>query len=157
MDGKVRQRLDLFFATGLGLGFLRGPTGTYGAILGLGLYALLARWVPLMVHAGLAVPLFFYSVLSAGSAARQLGNKDPKEVVCDEIFGQWFTLLWLPFHWPTALIGLLAFRFFDIVKPFPARRLEHLPGGWGIVMDDLMAAIYAHLLLQVLFHFRILH
>jgi len=153
----MKQRWYRFYATGFGLGYLRGPTGTYGAAFGLLLYTLLARWEPLWLHALLAAPLFFLSVKAADSAAGQLGKKDPKEIVCDEIFGQWCTLLLFPFHWKSALVGLLAFRFFDITKPFPARRLEHLPGGWGIVMDDLMAAVYAHLLLQALFHYKVLH
>lgn len=147
----------MLLATGLGLGYLRGPTGTYGAALGLAFFLLLSLYTPAWLPALLAIPGFFLCVASAGHAAKKLGNEDPKQVVCDEICGQWITLLFFPLHWQFLLAGFLAFRFFDIVKPFPARRFEHLPGGWGIVMDDLMAAVYAHLLLWILYHFHVLH
>ena len=62
----------------------------------------------------------------------------------------WTTLLWVPFTPVTAALGFLAFRVMDVVKPYPARQLEALPGGWGIMADDVMAGVYANLLLQVL-------
>jgi phosphatidylglycerophosphatase A len=63
--------------------------------------------------------------------------------VIDEVAGQWITLLGSPFGWRSALLALLLFRLFDITKPFPVRRLERLPEGWGIVFDDVAAGLYA--------------
>jgi phosphatidylglycerophosphatase A len=62
----------------------------------------------------------------------------------------------VPLYWKTSLLGFILFRAFDIWKPFPARQLEHLPGGWGIMADDWMAGIYAALVLHVALHFRVL-
>jgi len=76
-------------------------------------------------------------------AARESGREDPQFVVIDEVIGQWIALLFCPFDWLHALIALILFRLFDITKPFPARQLENLPGGWGIVFDDVAAGLYA--------------
>ena len=77
--------------------------------------------------------------------ARLVGRKDPGIVVVDEVVGQWVTLAALPFTPVTAALGFLLFRVMDVVKPWPARDLERLPGGWGIMADDVMAGVYAHL------------
>jgi phosphatidylglycerophosphatase A len=79
--------------------------------------------------------------------------EDPGLVVVDEVAGMWVTLLFVPFTPLTAALGFLAFRLMDIVKPFPARRLEDLPGGWGIMADDLMAGVYANVLVRAVVHF----
>ena len=81
--------------------------------------------------------------------AERVGLKDPGIVVVDEVLGQWVTLLALPFTPATAALGFLLFRAMDIVKPWPARDLERLPGGWGIMADDVAAGVYAHLALRV--------
>jgi phosphatidylglycerophosphatase A len=83
--------------------------------------------------------------LAASRVAARVGKKDPGLVVVDEVAGQWVTLIALPFTPTTALVGFLLFRVMDIVKPWPARALERLPGGLGIMADDLAAGIYAHL------------
>jgi phosphatidylglycerophosphatase A len=82
-------------------------------------------------------------VPAATIAARESGRHDPGFVVIDEVAGQWITLLWSPADWRHGLIALILFRLFDITKPFPVRRLERLPEGWGIVFDDLGAGLYA--------------
>jgi phosphatidylglycerophosphatase A len=78
-----------------------------------------------------------------------VADKDPGIVVVDEIVGMWVTLLFLPFTPMTAALGFLLFRAMDIVKPYPARELEGLRAGWGIMADDVMAGIYANLLLRL--------
>jgi phosphatidylglycerophosphatase A len=78
-----------------------------------------------------------------------VGRKDPGIVVIDEVVGMWVSLLLLPFTPGTALAGFLLFRVMDVIKPWPARDLEHLPEGWGIMTDDVMAGLYANLLLRV--------
>jgi phosphatidylglycerophosphatase A len=80
---------------------------------------------------------------AASIAARESGKHDPGFVVIDEVAGQWITLLWSAADWRHGLIALILFRLFDITKPFPVRRLERLPGGWGIVLDDVAAGLYA--------------
>jgi phosphatidylglycerophosphatase A len=81
--------------------------------------------------------------------ASRLGLKDPGIVVVDEVVGQWVSLLLLPLTPVTVALGFLLFRLLDVVKPWPARDFERLPGGWGIMADDVMAGIYANLLVRV--------
>jgi phosphatidylglycerophosphatase A len=82
-------------------------------------------------------------VPAATIAAHESGRHDPGFVVIDEVAGQWIALLGSPVDWRHALIALILFRLFDITKPFPARQLESLPAGWGIVFDDVAAGLYA--------------
>lgn len=134
-------------ATGLGSGYSPVAPGTAGSLVGLLLFLPLAglAW-PTQLAATAAVTLL--GVLAAGRVARLLGRKDPGLVVVDEVAGQWITFLALPMTPVTALAGFLLFRLMDIVKPWPARDLERLPGGLGIMADDVAAGIYAHLLLR---------
>ena len=87
--------------------------------------------------------------------ARGCGSKDPSHVVIDEVAGQLVTLIGCPLAWQALLAGFILFRVFDIVKPPPVRRLERLPEGAGIVVDDLAAGVYGLIVLQVLLHFGI--
>jgi phosphatidylglycerophosphatase A len=111
------------------------------AIATVGLH--LSAWVLLsllclgiVLSIGLGVP-------AATIVARESGRKDPGFVVIDEVAGQWIALLFSPADWRHGLIALILFRLFDITKPFPVRRLESLPEGWGIVFDDVAAGLYA--------------
>jgi phosphatidylglycerophosphatase A len=97
----------------------------------------------------LLVALVLAGVAAASHVARRLGLEDPGVVVVDEVAGMWVTLLFLPLTPFTAAAGFVAFRVMDVFKPYPARQLEHLHGGWGIMADDLMAAVYANLLVRI--------
>jgi phosphatidylglycerophosphatase A len=134
-------------ATGLGSGYSPLAPGTAGSLVGVLLFLPLAglAW-PVQLAATTALTLV--GVLAAGRAARLVGRKDPGLVVVDEVAGQWITFLALPFTPVTALAGFLLFRVMDILKPWPARDLERLPGGFGIMADDVAAGIYAQLLLR---------
>ena len=101
-----------------------------------------AHTLLLALLAGIALTLVF-GIPAATIAARETGRHDPGFVVIDEVAGQWIALLFSPFDWRHALIALILFRLFDITKPFPARQLERLPEGWGIVFDDVAAGLYA--------------
>lgn len=140
--------MALALATGLGSGYAPVAPGTFGAALGLLLFWPLAT-LPL-AHQGLAtLVLCGVGVAAASAVARHVGLHDPGLVVIDEIVGMWVSLLLLPFTPATAAAAFLLFRAMDVLKPWPARQLEALPGGWGIVADDLMAGVYANLLLRV--------
>ena len=92
----------------------------------------------------LASPLtLVFGIPAATIVERESGGHDPQFVVIDEVAGQWITLLLSPADWRHGLVALVLFRLFDIAKPFPVRRLERLPGGWGIVFDDVAAGLYA--------------
>ena len=134
-----------FFGAGLGK---PGP-GTWGSVAAVLLWAIFAKafhpspaalMVFLVVGIALSIAL---GVPAATIAARESGRHDPGFVVIDEVAGQWIALLGSQLDWRHALIALVLFRLFDITKPFPARQLERLPAGWGIVFDDVAAGLYA--------------
>lgn len=135
-------------ATGLGSGYSPVAPGTAGSVVGLALYWPLAS-APVPWAIGFLAVLFGAGVAASTAMARRLGIEDPGVVVIDEVVGMWISLLFLPFTWKTVVLGFFLFRVMDIVKPYPARQLENLPGGWGIMLDDVMAGIYANLALRV--------
>jgi phosphatidylglycerophosphatase A len=134
-----------FFGVGLGK---PGP-GTWGSVVALLIwadYSWAVHPTPHTLLLALAVGIVLciaFGVPAATIAARESGRKDPQFVVIDEVAGQWIALLLNPFDWRHAFIPLILFRIFDITKPFPIRRLENLPEGWGIVFDDVAAGLYA--------------
>jgi phosphatidylglycerophosphatase A len=146
-DG-VATGLASAFATGLGSGYSPFAPGTAGSLVGLALFPLVAQ-LSLAGQTALIVGVSLLGALAAGSVATRANRKDPGIVVIDEVVGQWVALVLIPLNAWTAAGAFLLFRAADIVKPYPARQLEALPGGWGIVADDLMAGLYANLLMRV--------
>lgn len=149
MTAKLAWLLGTCFGCGL---FPVGP-GTAGSIAAV-LLALFVHWAwgwPGWAFAILSALLVLPAVWAARRLERQTQQHDPQIVVADEVLGQWIALAPAPvLDWRSLVFALLLFRFFDIVKPFPVRRLEALPGGIGIVADDLMAGLYAALVLFLL-------
>ena len=136
-------------ATFFGAGFGRPGPGTWGSVAAVLLWGA-AAWRLHLTPAGLLLALaigialaLVLGVPAATRAERQSGLTDPGCVVIDEVAGQWIALLGSPADWRHGLIALALFRLFDITKPFPVRRIERLPGGWGIVFDDVAAGLYA--------------
>jgi phosphatidylglycerophosphatase A len=142
----------LFFATGGGVGFLPGARGTYGTAVGVLLYWAVKDLPPLNLFL-FVLAFFFFSVWAAGLAEVYFQEKDSQKIVVDEIAGYLVTMSFLPFRWDFVVAGFIAFRLFDIMKPFPIRQLERrLKGGWGIVLDDIAAGILANLVLRAAIH-----
>ena len=135
-------------ATAGGAGYAPLAPGTAGSLVGLLLFWPLSR-LPFAGQVGVTVALFLLGTLAAAHLASRLGIKDPGIVVVDEVVGQWISLLLLPLTPVTVAAGFLLFRVLDVVKPWPARDLERLRGGFGIMADDVMAGIYANLLVRV--------
>ena len=136
-------------ATFFGAGFGKPGPGTWGSVAAVLIWAGVAwglhpapRTLLLILLAGIALSLVL-GIPAATIAARESGRKDPGFVVVDEVAGQWIALLGSHANWRHALLALLLFRIFDITKPFPVRQLENLPEGWGIVLDDVGAGLYA--------------
>jgi phosphatidylglycerophosphatase A len=153
-----RHSPAVWIATVGGAGFFPYAPGTVGSAVGLGVVAVLDtipfrdayRPVLLVLVAG---ALFFAGVWSAGLSEKCFGRKDPGHVVIDEVVGQMVTFLLHPHApWKLLLVGFGLFRLFDIVKPFPARRAERLSAGWGIMVDDVVAGIYALVAVTLLGH-----
>jgi phosphatidylglycerophosphatase A len=106
---------------------------------------------------GFAAAAVLLGIPAATRVARELGDGDPSCVVIDEVAGQMLALVAVPFYWQSLLAAFILFRAFDIVKPPPVRQLENLPGGVGIVLDDVGAGLYAWGIVQLLLRFRILN
>jgi phosphatidylglycerophosphatase A len=145
---RLLARASFVVATAFGAGLSPIAPGTAGSLVGLLLFWPAARLV-LGAQAALVAAVSLLGVSCASAVARRLGRKDPGEVVVDEVAGQWVALLALPFSPLTAAVAFLAFRIMDVTKPWPARSLEALPGGWGIMADDLAAGVYANLLARL--------
>jgi phosphatidylglycerophosphatase A len=146
--GSALAALATAVATGFGSGYSPIAPGTAGSLVGLLLFWPLRR-LPAPVVVAVVAASFFLGTAAAASVARRIGVEDPGIVVVDEVVGMWTSLLFLPFTVGTAAVGFLLFRVMDVLKPYPARQLEDLPGGWGIMCDDLMAGVYANLALRV--------
>jgi len=147
-------------ATFFGTGRLKPGPGTWASITTVILWAIASSVIP---HANRTLATIIAAVLvslmgvpAATRVARASTLKDPQFVVIDEVAGQLTALIAVPLAWKTFLIGLILFRVFDIAKPFPIRRLERLPEGTGIMVDDLAAGIYALAIVHLLLHFHLL-
>ena len=156
-DTSTQSRLPWLMATFFGIGHLQPGSGTWAAAVTVLLWWIATRWLPasslLLVTAALSVLITFIGIPASTIVARESGIKDPGFVVIDEVAGQMIALIGVPLDWKYLLAGFILFRSFDIVKPFPLRRLESLPGGAGIMLDDVGAGLYALVLLQVWQHF----
>ncbi|HKT81440.1 MAG TPA: phosphatidylglycerophosphatase A [Vicinamibacterales bacterium] len=144
---RLSARLALAVATVLGVGYAPIAPGTFGSLAGLLLWWAAPDDAVSQIVLIAAVSLA--GVWSASSAERQFHATDPGPVVVDEVAGMLVTLYMIPVGWRGAIAGFLLFRAADIIKPFPARRLEALHGGLGIMADDVMAAIYANVALRL--------
>jgi len=136
-------------ATVAGLGRFPVAPGTVGSAVGVLFHLALAGRSPL-VQVTTIVVIAVVGVWAAGVTARQVGSPDPSVVIIDEVAGQMLTLALLGPSLGLAVAGFFLFRILDIVKPWPARRLELLPGGLGIMADDLLVAVYGQVLLRVM-------
>jgi phosphatidylglycerophosphatase A len=148
MNGGGRARIPaLAIATSLGIGYIPFAPGTFGSAAGLLLWWALPAST--LVQSGVIVGLFVVGSWSGNVAERHFGKTDPGQVVIDEVMGMLITLFLNPVGWPGAIGAFLLFRLFDVLKPYPANRLERLHGGIGVMADDAMAAVYANLALRL--------
>jgi phosphatidylglycerophosphatase A len=143
-------RLAVFVATVGYCGYFPIAPGTVGSAAGLVFYLLVWWSESPLVEAGLIACVFSVGAWAGTRAERYFGGIDPGPVVIDEVLGMLITLAFIPVGWSAALAGFFLFRIFDIVKPYPADRLERLHGGVGVMADDAMAAVYANVSLRLL-------
>lgn len=137
-----------FLAYGFGSGLAPRAPGTAGTLAAVPLALPLAQ-LPLAWHLSLLLALFALGVYVCGAASRRLGRHDPGGIVWDEMVGYWLTVAFAPAGWTWLAAGFVAFRFFDILKPWPIRAVEkRFGGGLGIMLDDIVAALYAIAVLQ---------
>lgn len=165
-----KDRASLAITT-FGVGYLPGPTGTYGSAVGVAIYVALALLEPkfaahlrgdglsaaaadsvlFIINTVLLAAFCFVGIAASTRAIDLLGDEDASEAVVDEVMGQLVTLAFVTFtlSWPILLAGFLLFRLFDIWKPYPINDLQYLKGGLGICADDLVAGVYAGLCLAI--------
>jgi phosphatidylglycerophosphatase A len=141
-------RLAVFIATVGYCGYFPFAPGTVGSAAGLLVYLLVWWTQSAAVEALLIVVLFALGIWAGTTAERYFGGIDPGPIVIDEVVGMLITLAFMPVGLNTAIAGFVLFRVFDVIKPFPAGRLENLHGGLGVMADDAMAAVYANLTLR---------
>ncbi len=166
----VLDYLSLAITT-CGVGYLPIAPGTYGSLLAVGFYALLAssfssvrytasfespEFLVAAIHSVILIALLMYILVGIWAATRSielLGNTDPSQAVVDEVMGQFIVFLFIPFTTSWLLIGaaFLLFRLFDIWKPYPIGSLEALPGGIGVCADDMLAGVYAGVCLSIIY------
>ncbi len=143
--------IEKLIGSGFYTGYIPFASGTFGSIV-----ALLIYWIP-----GFENPvIMFVAIIIFATYGVYVGNKfdkkygkDPAECTVDEMVGQWIALLFVPKTIVLSIVVFFMWRFFDIVKPFPARRLEDLPGGIGIMIDDVVSAFYSLILIQFSFNY----
>jgi phosphatidylglycerophosphatase A len=158
--------------TTFGVGYIPGAPGTYGSVVGVGIYLLFGSHIAEAARQGLTgnanidlisalhssliyILIFLFVLIGVWGSSRSiamLGSDDPHEAVVDEVMGQIITFLFIPFtlSWPLILAGFVLFRLFDIWKPYPIDSLQSLPGGLGICADDIVAGVYAGICLAVI-------
>jgi phosphatidylglycerophosphatase A len=150
------EKSVLFLSSGTYLGYMPVASGTFGNLWGLPLFYWLSGqvlWVQVFIISGIILA----AVYLAGQAEKIWGGKDPSQVVIDEIAGYITAMFGLSFSWKMALGGFFLFRAMDIFKPYPIRKIDqHMPGGWGIVLDDVLAGIYCQIILRLLVYYQVL-
>lgn len=136
------------FATGLFSGYVPVAPGTAGSLAGLLFYMIPGMEQPLTL--GFVTVVIFFIGIYVSKQMEQVYGEDPSIVVIDEVVGMWISLLFLPKGIWIALLAFLFFRIFDIFKPPPARQLEKFKNGWGIMMDDVIAGVYANIVVGII-------
>ena len=143
------SQVAVFIATFGYVGYFPIAPGTAGSLAALLLYAAV-RWAGTpTVEFVTIIAVLAVGVWAATGTERALNRKDPGPVVIDEVLGMLLTLAFMPLSWWGIALGFVLFRLFDVMKPFPAGRLEHLPGGLGIMADDAMAGVYGQLVMRI--------
>ena len=145
------RRFYKLMLSGFGTGWLPVASGTWGAAAAILMVWPLTILTPTVLNLELTLLIIAFSWIGAiGSRilASEWGE-DPSQTVIDEMVGMWIAVLGLPVSWQYWLAAFLLFRFFDIFKPLGVRRLEKIEGGWGVMLDDVMAGVYTNVLLQM--------
>lgn len=150
LSRRVWQDPVYFIAFGFGSGLMPFAPGTWGTLAAVPLYLLFAGASPL-IYLSILLLAFILGVWTSERVSRDLGEHDYAGIVWDEVVGYLLTMFMAPAGWPWIICGFLLFRFFDILKPWPIRYIDkQVEGGFGIMLDDILAAIPAWLILQLL-------
>ena len=149
---KITKTTSYIFATGLGCGYIPKIPGTIGSLL-----VVLIYWffpVDSILLISISIVLFMIGV-PAATVVERFEGKDSGKIVIDEIVGQILTFVLIPFTGVNLILGFFLFRIFDIWKPYPINISQNLPNGWGVMIDDVLAAVYANIVLRIVLLFII--
>lgn len=140
-------------ATALGAGYLPKAPGTWGSVFAIIICFLLHHFL-LLSNSLLLTLIVIFTIIGTWSTYKleAIWGEDPQRVVIDEVIGVWITLLFLPFSTTTFILALILFRIFDIWKPLFIKKLEKIPYGIGVMADDILAGVYANLVLQLIYY-----
>ena len=146
--------ISKILTTSLGAGFLPLAPGTWGAAIGCLIVWLLSYYQVLNTPL-LAILIIVFTLISVPmiNILEEEWGEDPSKVVIDETVGLWITMLFVSFSFQNLILAFILFRFFDIAKPLGIRRLEQIKNGWGVMLDDVLAGIYANIVLQIIIYF----
>jgi phosphatidylglycerophosphatase A len=150
----IKKAVILFIAEGAYSGRVSGAPGTVGTVVGVFLY-LLIKDLPTLWYLIVFVLVAGIGTWVAGEAEKQLGRKDAPSIVIDEIAGYFVSMFMIPFGWGMVIAGFVLFRIFDILKPWPIKKLQDVHGGAGVMLDDIGAGIYTNVILQVVVWIKI--
>ena len=149
--GQIMRDPILFLAFGFGSGLAKKAPGTCGTLAAVPLYWALAQFDNALIYSSVTLLVTLLGIAICGVAANKLGEHDFGGIVWDEIAGYLITLWWVPFSWSMLVVGFVLFRIFDILKPWPIKWIDaKVQGGLGIMLDDVLAAVFAGALLVVL-------
>jgi phosphatidylglycerophosphatase A len=151
------MKFHKLFSTSLGIGYIGKGGGTVAAVFCCVCWYL--AWAgslppPLLLSVVITVAITLIGIWSSG-IVEKIWGKDPSRVVIDEVAGMCISMLFIPVQLKYVLTALVLFRFFDIVKPLFIRKMELLPAGWGIMMDDILAGVYTNILLFTVVRFNL--
>lgn len=149
----MRSIQKLFLSVG-GAGFLPVAPGTWGSVVGALMFMLVSVYIDIEfcaspVFIGIIGIVCFLGVYASKALEEEWGE-DPSQTVIDEVIGVWITMLFIPYSWLNLLLGLILFRVFDIWKPLMIRKMESTGSGWGVMLDDALAGVYANVVLNLL-------
>lgn len=147
--GFKKNLMSRIISTFFGLGYFPVAPGTFTSLAVILLYKFFLSGLRWPVYLVVLLIFFFAGVVSSSRHSARLEERDPSCIVVDEVGGQLLVLFRLNPSWFLLALGFFLFRFFDIIKPYPIRKIETIPKGWGIMLDDILAAVYAGILIQV--------
>ena len=159
MSHKRFIKIKEFLFTGFYSGYFPVAPGTAGTVVGLAIYVLeMVIFGPLVIfiNIGITILSLYPSLKLCGAGEIFFGEKDPSQVVIDEMVGYWFAVMFHPFSWKVVIIAFIIFRIIDILKPYPISKLQNMGGGLGVLIDDIVAGISTNLIIVALLFFDII-
>jgi len=146
MYSNAEKSIIRTIASFFGVGYLPLAPGTYASFAGIVLYLLVQK--SLIFFWGMNIALFLIGMWVSKPAEQIFKQKDSPHIVIDEVSGMLLCFVFIPCTLLNVLLAFIFFRVFDITKPFPINKIQKLPGGWGVMLDDILAAVYTNLVLQ---------